>query len=196
MTRLFYSALLATLSIVVANSQAASAQPVSPPPPPPEVDTKSHFNLRVGAATNADNERASICIEVALWRKLSVEGCGNGSGILHNSDGGELAHFRAKWAVWSAAIPRGNLVVQGGIGFAELQVGKDDPGFEFGSPTGQSAAGAEGALSVQYLAPFGRGFEFIASSAMGMAYIRGANELPTAPSQAQPFASFELGIGW
>ncbi len=176
MTRLCYSAVLATIAVLVANVGVVSAQPVAPAAPPPEVDTKSHFNLRVGAATNADNERASICIEVALWRKLSVEGCGNGSGILH--------------------IPRGNLVVQGGLGFAELQVGKDDPGFEFGSPSGQSAAGAEGALSVQYLAPFGRGFEFIASSAMGMAYIRGANELPTAPSRAQPFASFELGIGW
>ena len=156
----------------------------------------SHFNLRVGAATTSDLERASICIEVALWRKLSVEGCGNGSGFLHDSDGGELAHFRAKWALWEAAVPRGAFVVQGGLGFAELQVGKDDPGFDFGDPSGESAAGAEGALSMQYLAPFGRGFEFIASSAIGMAYISGANDLPTAPSKAQPFASFELGIGW
>jgi hypothetical protein len=133
---------------------------------------------------------------VTVWSKLSVEGCGNGSGILHNSDGGELAHFRAKWALWNARVPRGNIIVQGGLGFAELQVGKDEPGFEFGDPSGESAAGAEGAVSVQYLAPFGRGFEFIASSAVGMAYIRGANALPAAPSRAQPFASFELGIGW
>tara|TARA_R110002096_G_scaffold143328_4_gene299237 strand:+ start:1791 stop:2288 length:498 start_codon:yes stop_codon:yes gene_type:complete len=164
--------------------------------PSPQVDTQSHFNLRVGASTNADYERASICLEVTVWRKLSVEGCGNGSGILHKSDGGELAHFRAKWALWNASVSRGNVVLQGGLGFAELQVGADEPGFEFGVPSGESAAGAEGSLSLQYFAPVGKGFEFIASSAIGMAYIRGANALPTAPSKAQPFASFELGIGW
>lgn len=184
------------LLVLVTHSGHAGAQPQTPPAPPPQVDTQSHFNLRVGASTNTDYERASICIEVTVWSKLSVEGCGNGSGILHNSDGGELAHFRAKWALWNARVPRGNIIVQGGLGFAELQVGKDEPGFEFGDPSGESAAGAEGAVSVQYLAPFGRGFEFIASSAVGMAYIRGANALPAAPSRAQPFASFELGIGW
>ncbi len=181
---------VAAASIVCFAASVASAEPA------PADEARSHFNLRVGASANTNYERASICIEVTIWRKLSAEGCGNGSGILHQSDAGELAHFRAKWALWNATVQRGTLVAAAGMGFAELQVGRDDPGFEFGDPTGQSAAGAEGALTLQYLAPVGRGFEFIASSAIGMAHIRGANALPTSPSKNQPFASFELGIGW
>ncbi len=199
------------MALIGAIAQVAGAQPVpmSPAPgepasepakpePQPNVDgaSRRHFNLRVGASAVADYERASICLEVAVWRKLTVEGCGNGSGFLHQGDGGELAHFRAKWGLWEDQVAKGTLVAQAGVGFAELQVGRDDPGFEFGDPTGASAAGAEGAFTMQYYAPVGSGFEFIASSAIGMAYIRGADKLPTAPSKNQPFASFELGIGW
>ncbi len=173
-----------------------SAPASSSAEPSPQLDTKSHFNLRVGAATTDDNGRATICLEVSVWRQLSVEGCGTGSGFLHQDDGSQMAHFRAKWALWRSKLPRGDFIVQAGLGFAELEIGADEPGFDFGSPDGNSASGGEVAASVQYQAPFGRGFELVASGSIGIAYISGANELPTSPSRAQPFASFELGVGW
>ena len=167
-----------------------------PAPVPAEVDTATHFNIRMGTATTDDNGRPSLCLELALWHKVSVEGCGTGSGVLHEDEGGEMAHFRAKWTAWTERVGRGSLLVQPGVGFAELELSRDEPGFQFGSPDGTSAAGAEGALSLQYLMPLQRGLELVASTAMGVAYIRGARELPGSPSRTQTFASLELGVGW
>jgi hypothetical protein len=160
-------------------------------------DDKNWFNLRAGLSSADANDRPVLCLEVAVHWGLSVEGCGTGAGILH-SDGGELAHFRAKYSLIERKTIAGKLRGQVGAGFAELQLGDDEPGFNFGDPaTGSdSAAGPEAALSLQLLTHIGRGFELVTSASAGVAAIPGADQLSVPQSQTQAFASLEIGIGW
>lgn len=191
----------------------ASAQPFAPAPAaaPPGGDddgggdtgevarrAANRVNLRLGTASTDHTGRPTICLEVsAVWR-LSVEGCGTGSGFLHSEPGAQLAHFRAKARVFQRAVQQGLLRVQAGVGFAELQLDADEAGFEFGTPTGRriEAAGPEAALSLQWLRPLGKGWEFILDTSAGAAWIPHAAELAEPQDQMQPFVSFEAGIGW
>lgn len=191
----------AALVVALFAPATAAAQPAdAPPEAPPAGDgaTDHRVNLRVGGSTGDANGRPSVCAEVAITWGLSVEGCGTGSGILHSDDGGEMAHFRVNKTVWTATVGRGQFRAAGGLGFAELEVGEDRPGFDFGTPDGDrtSVAGAEVAVSARYLAPLGRGFEFIANGSLGLAWFDGARDLVEPQSRAQPFASVEVGVGW
>jgi hypothetical protein len=159
---------------------------------------ENRVNLRVGGASTDTTGVPTICMEVrAVWR-LSVEGCGTGSGFLHSQSGGEMAHFRAKWQAFGHVVGGGQLRVHGGVGFAELQLDADQPGFDFGSPRGSriETAGAEGSLSLSWLRPMGAGWELIANATGGMAWLPHADELATPQDRAQPFVSLELGVGW
>lgn len=158
----------------------------------------NRVNLRVGGATTDTTGRPTICLEVRAVAALSIETCGTGSGILHEEAGGEMAHFRAKWLMLGRVLGGGQLRVQGGLGFAELQLDADEPGFVFGPPRGAKieAAGPEGALSLSWLRPMAAGWELIASTTGGLAWIPHADELIDPQSRAAPFVSFELGIGW
>lgn len=159
---------------------------------------QNRVNLRVGGASTDTTGIPTICMEVrAVWR-LSVEGCGTGSGFLHSQSGGEMAHFRAKWQVVGQVVGGGQLRLHGGVGFAELQLDADQPGFDFGRPEGSriETAGAEGSLSLSWLRPMGAGWELIANATGGMAWLPHADELVAPQARAQPFLSLELGVGW
>ncbi|HUH02860.1 MAG TPA: hypothetical protein VML75_12770 [Kofleriaceae bacterium] len=177
---------------------ALLASPARADDPPPRGDATSiehRVNLRVGASTADTNRRPTICAEVAVAWGLSVEGCGTGSGFLHHDDGGQIAHFRAK----KILATRGAAALAAGLGFAELEVGRDDPGFDFGTPDAReptAVAGPDAALSARYLAPLGRGFELIANLALGLAYFHHAPALVVPQRRTQPYASFEIGVGW
>lgn len=160
-------------------------------------DKKNWFNLRAGLSSADQNDRPVYCLEVSLHWGLSVEGCGTGAGFLH-SEGGELAHFRGKWSVVERKTRAGKLRGQVGAGFAELQLGDDEPGFSFGDPAegSDSAAGPEGALALQLLTHIGEGFELVTSAAAGVAHVPGADQLSVAQPETQFFASFEIGIGF
>lgn len=158
----------------------------------------NRINMRLGTASTDHTGRPTVCLEItAVWR-LSVEGCGTGSGFLHRESGAELAHFRAKARVYQRAVQRGLLRVQTGVGFAELQLDADEAGFEFGTPTGRriEAAGPEAALSVQWLRPLSRGWEIVLGTSAGAAWIPHAADLAEPQAELQPFVSFEAGIGW
>jgi hypothetical protein len=160
-------------------------------------DDRHWFNLRMGLSSADANDRPTYCLEVEVALAISVEGCGTGAGILHG-DGGELAHFRAKWSPASRATRAGRLRAQVGAGFAELQLGDDEPGFSFGDPApgSDSAAGPEASLGLQLLTHLGRGFELVTSASAGVAYIGGARELSVAQEPTQLFVSFEVGLGF
>lgn len=186
--RLLVSALLL---VALARSAAADGAPMTD-------DDGNRANMRVGVSTTDDNGRPTICLEVTAFAQLSFEGCGTGSGFLHTDPGQELAHFRLKWAVYRRKLGGGTLRAQVGGGFAELEVGQDSPGFEFGEP-GQgatAAAGPEASASVQWMRSLGKGWELVGSFTGGMAWIPHAPDLILPRSEAQPFASFELGVGW
>lgn len=185
-------------ALVIVALLASPAWAEDPPAAPPRDDgsvTEHRVNLRVGASTADDNRRPAICAEVGVAWGISIEGCGTGSGFLHRDDGGEMAHFRAK----KILATRGAVALAAGLGFAELEVGRDDPGFDFGTPDSReptAVAGPDAALSARYLAPLGRGFELIANMALGVAYFQHAPELAVPQRRTQPYASFEIGVGW
>jgi hypothetical protein len=79
-----------------------------------------------------------------------------------------------------------------------MQVGKDNPGFVFGSPDQDrgSVSGPEAALSAQWLLPMYKGLDFVVTGTAGLAYFAHAEELATTKSEVQGFASIEAGIGW
>lgn len=159
---------------------------------------RNRINLRVGGASTDTTGVPTICMEVRAVARLSVEGCGTGSGFLHGQSGGEMAHFRAKWQALGRVVGNGQLRVHGGVGFAELQLDADQPGFDFGAPRGSriETAGAEGSLSLSWLRPMGAGWELIVNTTGGMAWLPHAGELVVPQARAQPFVSFELGVGW
>ncbi len=173
---------------------AHDATPRGEAPPP----VANRLNLRVGGASTDHNGVPTLCLEVTVVARATVEACGTGSGILHTQPGGEMAHFRAEWRLLQVAAAAGTGQVQLGAGFAELEVGDDRPGFQFGSPGADQAsiAGPEAALSVGWMRGVGRGFDVIANATVGAAYFDGAPELAVPRERWQPFASIEVGVGW
>lgn len=194
--------LLALLVLGAATTAAAQQRPPADGDDPDQrkerlADDKNWFNLRAGLSSADQNDRPVLCLEVAVHWGLSAEACGTGAGILH-SDGGELAHFRGKYSLIERKTVAGKLRGQVGAGFAELQLGDDEPGFSFGDPAAgsDSAAGPEGSVALQLLTHIGEGFELVTSASAGVAVIPGADQLSVAQPETQVFASFEIGIGW
>lgn len=158
----------------------------------------NRINLRVGNASTDTNGRPTICLDVRVYGRFGVESCGTGQAILHNDPGNEMAHFRATYSIADRSLWKGTLHARGGLGFAEMQVGVDHPGFNFGSPDADrgSVAGPEASLSAQWLLPLYKGFDFVVTGTAGLAYFARADELATTKSDVQGFASIEAGIGW
>ena len=117
-----------------------------------EVQTKSRWfentpkrnyaNLRVGASSANTNQRPTLCREVEPVLAWSIEACGTGQGFLHDEPGKELAHFRAKWRGGDWQWREAYFGVGPAIGFVELQVGDDEPGFDFRNTNDQRTAAA------------------------------------------------------
>ena len=161
--------------------------------------TPNRINLRLGNATSDSTGRPVICVDVRIWAGLGVESCGTGQGVIHDQPGTELAHFRGTFAFLSKRTSTGTAKLRGGIGFAELQVGVDHPGFHFGEPDSVergSVAGPEAVVQAQYLVPLGKGIEAIASLTAGVAVFANADKLVAPQSNTQPFVSGEIGFGW
>ena len=158
------------------------------------------LNLRIGATAPAAGFRPTLCAEVAPLPFFSTELCGNGSGFLHADGQGDLAHFRTKLRAPFFDVGAGfSISPQLGVGFAELEVGADGPGFVFGAPTTSSpgsVAGPEAMLGLQarYALPFG--FDALGNLSLGAAYFHYAPELVRPQARVQPFAGVELGVGW
>jgi hypothetical protein len=160
---------------------------------------RNRINLRIGSATTDRNGRPTLCADVRVVGRLAVEACGTGQALLHNEPGREMAHFRATWTLVQRATDRGTGKLRAGAGFAELQVGVDRPGFDFGSPDPDArgaVAGPEALVQGQWLVPLARGIEAVASLTAGAAAFAGAGELAEPQRTVQPFVSLELGLGW
>lgn len=168
-----------------------------------EVKQEEHapyrVNVRVGTASTDRNGAPTVCAEVRVWADLAVESCGTGADLWHNSDGTEMMHVRGTWEVFDRTTRRGRGGVRLGAGFAELSVGDDKLGLQFGDPDNRdpiSVAGPEAALSAQWTFPLGKGLEAVGTFTGGVGYFTGAPKLILPREQVQPFASFELGVGW
>jgi hypothetical protein len=198
-------------AIAAAAAAAATALAAAPPAAHAETEsaepgagrraapTKNRINLRAGGATTDTIGRPTICLDVRLFGPVTIEACGTGQGVIHDEAGGEMAHFRGTWTLAERVTERGTGKLRAGAGFAELQVGVDHPGFNFGSPDRVdrgSVAGPEAVVQGQWLVPLGKGLEAIASLTAGVAAFAKADELVVPKRSVQPFVSLELGIGW
>lgn len=159
------------------------------------------LDLRVGVdaiAQGEDRVHPYVCGEVSPFRRFSIEACGNGSGVLHQSDGPDVAHFRVRSVVFAAQGKRmdGSVVV--GAGFTEVQRATDKPGFRFGSASVDQveAAGPEASLGFK-----GRYWvtdrNYVTADAVaGSAYVPGAPNVMGWSSPVVPFVSFTMGVGF
>jgi len=162
-------------------------------------DAPYRVNLRIGGSSADRSGAPTVCGEVRVWRGLGVESCGTGAQLWHEPSGAEMAHFRGLFEVARFATPgRGRFGLRAGVGFAELAVAVDSLGLQFGAPdaTRASAAGPEASLSGQWTRPVAGRLDAIATFTVGAAYIGGAPQLVLPRSELQPFASFEVGLGW
>jgi hypothetical protein len=161
---------------------------------------RNYVNLRLGPSLTQEQmvDRPNICMEVAPIRLMSVEACGTGSGFLHTDPAPEFAHFRTNWHLTDWRAGEGWLRPRLGVGFTELQVGEDAPGFHFTSagPNGVETAGPEATVSVQYLRNVGGGLQFVGELHAGFAWLPHAPALVTPMSAAQSFAGFTIGVGF
>ena len=158
----------------------------------------NRLNFRVGFASSDLNGRPTICLDVNIAFGFGVESCGTGQQLIHNDPGQEMSHYRINYTAVERSLWKGTLHARGGLGFSEMQVGHDNPGFVFGSPDADrgSVSGPEAAISAQWLAPLYKGFDFVVTGTAGLAYFAHASELATTKSELQSFASIEAGIGW
>ena len=159
----------------------------------------NRINLRLGSATSDSTGRPTICVDVSVVRGFGVESCGTGQGIIHEESGTELAHFRATYTLATHVTSSGTGRLRGGLGWAELQVGVDHPGFHFGDPDSVergSVAGPEAALQAQWLVPLKADLEAVISFTGGVAIFAEADKLIIPQSTVQPFVSAEIGLGW
>lgn len=160
---------------------------------------RNYVNLRAGAVASqtASGKRPNICLEVAPLARLAFESCGTGNGFLHTDPEPEMAHFRGHWSLadwrWNKAWLRPRV----GAGFAELQMGADQPGFHFGNAGGGvETAGPEALASMQMVVGMGAGFEMVSELHAGAAYLTHAPELSSRQPATQPFGGLTLGLGW
>jgi hypothetical protein len=168
-----------------------------------EVEQEAHapyrVNLRVGSSSTDRNGMPTVCAEVRLWADLSVDSCGTGADLWHNSDGPEMMHVRGLWEVFDTTTRRGRGGIRLGAGFAEMSVGDDKLGFEFGDPDDLdpvSVAGPEVAVSAQWTMPLGKKLEAVGTFTGGVGYFAGARKLVLPRDEVQPFASIDVGVGW
>lgn len=159
---------------------------------------KNRFNLRVGFDSSNNDGRATVCADISIAFGFGVEACGTGNQVWHDDPGEEMSHYRVNYTIAELSLWTGTLHARGGLGFAEMQVGLDSPGFVFGGTGADraSTSGPEGALSAQWLLPMYKGLDFVVTATGGLAYFAHAGELVTTKSSMQSFASIEAGIGW
>lgn len=163
----------------------------------PKAPPAHRLNLRIGLASSDAVGRPTVCAEVVVLRGTSFESCGTGSGIWHNEAGRQMMHVRLNIPVRRDALAGGWSSVRIGAGFAELEVGPDRPGFDFGeADQPNSNAGPDASASMQWLKPLGGGVELVATGTVGVAWFQGAPELRVPQAEAQPYAAFEIGAGW
>jgi hypothetical protein len=175
---------------------APDADALSPKEPKASAPPRNYVSLTMGASTGSQGP--VVCAEVAPLAMLAVAGCGNGSGVLHDTSLPEIAHFRATLTPLSWQLGEVWLQPRVSLGIAELQVGPDAAGFDFTGtgPTDVETAGPEAGAALRGLWPIYGGVEMVSELSLGLAYFSYAPELARPKAAWQPSATLTLGIGF
>ena len=138
-----------------------------------------------------------VCGEVMPLPRLSLEGCGNGSGIWHQVDGPDLAHFRVRATLSRRQQGVVEQSVVAGIGVMEVQRTVDRPGFRFGQASTEAveAAGPEASLGLKGRYWVMTGGYVTADIVGGVAHVPGAPAVMGWSGPVVPFASVSVGLG-
>ena len=160
----------------------------------------SVLDLRVGVQGIGHEKGQShpyVCGEVSPIKRVSIEACGNGSGILHRSQGPDMAHFRLRTTLVTLLQRSSSASLIVGAGFMEVQRTSDKPGFDFGSSQAGAieAAGPEASLGIKARHWVSERSCFTADAVVGSAYVEGAPLVMGWSSPVVPFASFTVGVG-
>lgn len=158
---------------------------------------RTYVNFRGGLATTNEAGVPEVCLEGAPFKFLTLETCGTGAGIWRDNSGTQMAHLRVELQPYRFVLAGVALDPQVGVGFAELQVGEDDPGFRFADASGKfDTSGPELSLSLQAKIPFRFDLELIGELSSGVAYFPNAPDLAIPKDELQPFAGVSLGLGF
>ena len=158
------------------------------------------FDIRMGvdAVGSGDTQvQPYFCGEVAPLSVVSIEACGNGSGILHRTDGPDVAHFRMRTSLMNRQRGKLGTMVMLGLGLTEVQRSLDEPGFRFGQAgEGQvEASGPEASVGVKARYWVSGQSYLIGDLTAGSGYVVGAPTVMGWSSPVVPFASFTVGMG-
>lgn len=160
--------------------------------------TRNYVNFRVGASSGNANGRPELCLEGTPFSFLSLEACGTGSGILHQSREPEVAHFRVKGRVFQLSLGDFTFDLLVGAGVAEYQIDRDAPGLRFGDAGAQGVetAGPELTSHLRVLLPVIFGVEAILDVGVGAAYLHHAPDMVVPAPRFLPFVGSSIGAGF
>lgn len=137
------------------------------------------FELRGGIQGVEDGLNAMACGELSPWKVFAIEACGSGAGFLFPGTPTEIVHFRVEGNVPLLQRGKVDLVLQPGLGFAEVEAGSDRPGFLFGRA--RTAGQREGAGPEVSLSTKGRWWAHERVYATAEVGVSGAH-VPSAPT--------------
>ncbi len=151
-----------------------------------------------GPAGSGDFEHPYFCVTGLPHRRIVLEGCGNGSGFLHQDSAPELAHFRASAVIVQRVRARTDIGLLAGAGLAELQVGADEAGFKTGASKSDDqveAAGPElsaGLKARWWVLP---GAYLVGDLNVGAAHLPAAPDVLGRGGAVVPFGTIGIGLG-
>lgn len=157
------------------------------------------LELRGGLDTVGGGRVPQICGEVHVLRYLALDACGTGATWFHQQAADEMSHYRVEGSVPLLADGRGELWLQPGLGFAEVQAGNDAAGFRFRDtpePGQNEAAGPEATVSVKGRLWLHERVYGIAEANAGLAHIPAAPAVMGIGSPTVPSATLTLGVGF
>ncbi len=195
--------LLVLVNVLLLLPLAASAEEAIPVPAsevsvalPQPAPARNFVNFRIGGGSTS--ERPRLCLEASPHDRFSIEACGTGSGFLHHDEGPETAHFRGRARLHRWTTRWGQLEPLVGVGFAEVQLGEDDPGFRFRDvgPRGVETTGPEASVSLRHVLPIAAGLELVGDLSMGTVYLPNAPKLVRPMSPVLPWVSVTVGAGF
>ena len=153
--------------------------------------------MRMGISTATSNGQPTICLEGIPLENLAIEACGTGYGFVHRSSGTDFVHFRGKWSLLHRKDAHSHLQGQLGLGFAEIQIGADELGFQFSNAGGGvETAGPEISASVQWMRVLPSKTELIFDVNIGSAFFYYGPDLVIPQQQVFPFMEMSIGCGW
>lgn len=162
---------------------------------------RTYVDLRVGvlAAPGLGPEAmGQICGTITPMKRIGIEACGNGAGVLHNRGGSDFAHFRLRATAWEQQSRDATWSLNMAAGFAEVQRSADAPGFRFGAAEdGQvEAAGPEVAVGLSTRRQAGGVGHWVVDLTAGVAHIDGAPAVMGVSGPVVPFVGLTMGAGF